>query len=146
MVRKFTSFLPKKHIPYFIAVLGFLGFLDSAYLSILHFRNEIPPCAIVSGCETVITSVFSVIFGIPIALLGAIFYLAVTALSISYITSLTYAKAKLLLVFSYFGLFVSLFLFLVQAFILNQFCFYCILSEIFALFIYLFSLLLIRRV
>lgn len=144
MAGKIKSILPIKHIPYFIAVLSFFGFLDSAYLTILHYRNEIPPCTIVSGCEAVTTSVFSTFLGIPIALLGAIFYLVIFAIAISLISKPNHFKARTILTLSYLGLFASLFLFLVQAFVLNQFCFYCILSEIFALFIYLFSLLLVK--
>src|ERR1035437_8681485 len=57
-------------------ILAFFGFLDSAYLTISHYRNAIPPCTI-NGCEKVLTSSFSMIGPIPMALLGVIFYLSV---------------------------------------------------------------------
>ncbi|KKQ40921.1 MAG: Vitamin K epoxide reductase, partial [Candidatus Levybacteria bacterium GW2011_GWB1_37_8] len=60
----------------FLLLLSLAGFFDSAYLTILHYKNVIPPCAIAKGCETVLTSRFSVFFGIPIALIGSLFFLA----------------------------------------------------------------------
>src|SRR5690348_14780226 len=61
-------------------ILSFLGFLDAAYLTILHYKNVIPPCSIAHGCETVLTSQYATLGPIPIALLGVFFYLVVLGL------------------------------------------------------------------
>ena len=37
-------------------VLSFLGFLDSAYLTVAHYRGEAPPCSLLEGCERVTNS------------------------------------------------------------------------------------------
>src|SRR5689334_25277698 len=55
-------------------ILGFLGFLDASYLTIVHYKHIVPPCSIAHGCETVLNSQFSMIGPIPIALVGALFY------------------------------------------------------------------------
>src|SRR5579872_6247498 len=68
-----------RHLPYVIGILGFLGFLDATYLTILHYKNTIPPCTL-HGCEVVLSSVFATIGGVPIALIGAGYYLVVLGL------------------------------------------------------------------
>jgi len=59
------------------AVLAFFGFLDALYLTIAHYKNLVPPCSVHFGCEKVLTSSFSMLGPIPMALMGVIFYLAV---------------------------------------------------------------------
>lgn len=61
------------------AMLGvsFAGFLDASYLTVKHFTNTAIPCSLTHGCEIVTNSVYSDVFGIPVALLGALFYLTV---------------------------------------------------------------------
>jgi uncharacterized membrane protein len=59
-----------------LLVLAFLGFLDASYLTILHYKNTIPPCTL-HGCEVVLTSKFAVFLGLPLGLYGALYYLAV---------------------------------------------------------------------
>ncbi|MDO8658841.1 MAG: vitamin K epoxide reductase family protein [Candidatus Levybacteria bacterium] len=65
-----------------IAMFSFLGFLDAVYLTITHYQNVLPPCSLKLGCEKVLTSQFSTIIGIPISLLGSIYYLIVMGLAI----------------------------------------------------------------
>jgi uncharacterized membrane protein len=115
---------------YFSAALGFLGFLDSTYLTIVHFKNIIPPCDIHFGCETVLTSNYSMLGPLPLALFGAIFYLAVIVLSILAITNPRNLHVKALVFSIFVGFLISLYLFLVQLFIIHAFCQYCLLSEI----------------
>ncbi len=104
-------------------LLSIAGFFDSSYLTILHYKNAIPPCLIAKGCETVLTSQFSTIAGIPIALIGSLFFLTLIILLL--LGLLKYFKLLILA-----GVVVSVVLFCIQAFILHAFCQYCILSEI----------------
>ena len=117
--------------------LSIAGFFDAAYLTILHYQNAIPPCAIAKGCETVLTSQFSTILAIPISLIGSLYFLVLIFL----ILLITQKEPKKF--FAYFkllailGVIVSIVLIYIQAFILNAFCQYCLLSEaiIFAIFL-----------
>ena len=61
------------------ALLGVapLGFADAVYLTVEHYANRVPPCTILHGCEQVTTSAYSFFYGIPVALLGALYYLAI---------------------------------------------------------------------
>src|SRR5438034_4759110 len=70
-------------LPFFI--LSFLGFLDTVYLTITHYRNVIPPCSIAHGCEKVLTSQFSTFAGIPIQIPGIIFYVSLIVLLILFL-------------------------------------------------------------
>lgn len=125
---------------YFVApffILSFLGFLDTVYLTITHYRNVIPPCSIARGCEKVLTSQFSTVAGIPIQIPGIIFYVTLI------ISLLLFLQTKNKLFFSFLaavvtsGLLVSIVLFALQAFVIHAFCQYCLASEaiIFLLFL-----------
>ena len=108
-------------------IVAFLGFLDAAYLTILHYQETIPPCT-VGSCEAVLTSQFSTILGIPLALFGSGFYLSIIILCLLLLTSF-----KKVFLISYYTLAVwgfvfSLFLLGVQALVLNAFCQYCLIS------------------
>ena len=118
---------------FFLLVLSLAGFFDSVYLTILHYKHIIPPCTIALGCETVLTSRFSTILGIPIALVGALFFLVLIFLLL-----LGFFKYFKLLILS--GVGVSIVLFCIQAFVLHAFCQYCLLSEVIILTIFALSL------
>jgi len=125
-------------------ILAFFGFLDSAYLTISHYRNAIPPCTL-HGCEKVLTSVYSMIGPIPLALLGAVFYLAVMVVCLLILIE----GLKKLMWFFHFtilvGFLVSVVLFLIQALIIKSFCQYCLLSEVISTGLLALSLLKIRE-
>lgn len=112
----------KNKTTFFLLLLSLAGFFDSSYLTILHYKNVIPPCTIAKGCETVLTSQFSTLFGIPIALIGSFFFLTLIILLL--LCRLNYFKLLALL-----GILVSVILFSIQAFVLHAFCQYCLLSE-----------------
>ena len=138
------NFLKNKLIIY-STVLAFFGFLDSLYLTILHYKNIIPPCSVHLGCEKVLTSAFSMIGPIPMALFGAVFYLAVILICLLIVVE----DRKQFLRFFHFavlaGFLVSVVLFFIQLLILRSFCQYCLLSEIIATGLLFLSLLKIRE-
>ena len=124
-------------------ILSFLGFLIATYLTILHFKNIIPPCSIAHGCETVLTSQFATIIGIPIALIGSLYYIAlivVLALTLTFTQKKgLFKKATVLLTFS--ALIVSAILVGIQAFILHAFCQWCLTCEAINLLLFILALL-----
>lgn len=62
--------------------LALLGLLDAGYLTVIKFANATAICSGIGDCETVNNSRYSEIGGVPIALLGAIAYLAILLLLI----------------------------------------------------------------
>lgn len=123
-----ASFL--RFLPFGIGVLGFLGFLDATYLTIIHYKNLIPPCTVSAGCEAVLTSQYATIAGIPIALLGVLYYLAVMAILIIWIQTKHGKWLTILVTLTGAGLAVGLFLVYLQAFVIHAFCQYCLTSEL----------------
>jgi uncharacterized membrane protein len=57
--------------------LGVAGVGIAGYLTYVHYAGLHPICGISHGCETVQTSVYSSLFGIPVALLGLITYVLI---------------------------------------------------------------------
>lgn len=64
-----------------IPVLSFLGMLVAAYLTWIHWSGSKAFCAGVGDCETVNTSRYAEVAGIPVALLGFGMYLLLFGLS-----------------------------------------------------------------
>lgn len=111
------------------AIISFLGFLDSAYLTILHYKNAIPPCSVTNGCETVLTSKYAMVGPLPVSLLGAFFYLAVIILCILILTNYKKTILDTFYFLALSGFLVSVVLIYIQAEILHAFCQYCLISE-----------------
>lgn len=130
-----------KILIYATLLFGFLGFLDATYLSILHYKHAIPPCTVTNGCETVLTSSFSTIYGVPIALLGAGFYVAVIAVSILLITNPKDLFYKALYLLADVGMIVSIILIYIQFGVLKAWCQYCVFSEVLSLGIFISAIL-----
>ncbi|MEK7551749.1 MAG: vitamin K epoxide reductase family protein [Patescibacteria group bacterium] len=136
--------LTKNKLFIYSAILAFLGFLDAAYLTIVHYKQIIPPCT-VGSCETVLTSEYASFFGIPIALFGSLFYLSVIIISLLIVTNNKKEFVKLFYLLVSVGFGFSLFLMYVQGVILNSFCQYCLLSFTTSTGIFILALLQIRN-
>ena len=55
-----------------MSLLAAAGVLIASFLTWQHFSGEIPPCGPVLGCETVLTSPYATVAGVPVALAGAL--------------------------------------------------------------------------
>lgn len=127
-----------------IALLSFLGFLDAVYLTITHYQNILPPCSLKLGCEKVLTSQYSTIIGIPISLLGSIYYLTVGIIAIQLLQNKKRFLIQSLFLATISGFVISVTLFLIQAFVLHSFCQYCLLSELISTLLLTLSIFLLR--
>lgn len=123
-----------------VAVVSFIGFADAAYLTIQHYNQGILPCVIFKGCDQVLTSSYAKVLGIPISLIGAVYYLTIL---ISALLFLDTKNPKALLVLGYLpvaGLAVSLGLVYLQLFVIKAVCFYCMFSAISSTILFIFGL------
>ncbi len=118
--------MSQKLSPYLFLVLSLLGFLDAAYLTLEHYRGVVPPCSVVQGCEQVTTSGYSMIFGIPVALLGALYYLIILLFSIAYLDTQNDRWLRQAAFFTPLGFLASLWFIYLQAVIIRAWCLYCI--------------------
>lgn len=111
-------------------VVSFLGFIDATYLTAQHFLGTIPPCVITTGCQTVLTSKYSVIFGFPVALIGSIYYLSLFLLMIFYLDTKQEHIIRLAAYLTPLGFLASIYFVFLQFFVLKEICSYCMVSAL----------------
>lgn len=107
-------------------VVAAIGFADTAFLSVEHYRGAIVPCFIVTGCDIVTTSQYSLILGIPVAYLGLLYYTAMLILTVAYFDKKKSQWLRLAFLGTPFGLAFSLWFLYAQAFLLKAYCLYCL--------------------
>ncbi len=117
-----------KWLPILFIALSFLGFSDATYLTAKHYLGSPVTCIIFEGCEKVTTSPYSIVFGVPVALLGALYYAAILILAVAYWDSKRIGILKLLAVITPAGFLASLWFVYLQLFVIKAICFYCIVS------------------
>lgn len=109
------------------ALLSLIGLADSIYLTVEHLAGRAVRCTITSGCEQVLSSAYATVAGIPLAALGALAYFL--AFSLAILAAFGYKVAANLMVYLVGSmLIVSIYLFVLQAFVLHAFCQFCLLS------------------
>ena len=129
----------------FLLLFSFFGFLDTAYLAIVHYKNIIPPCSIAKGCEKVLTSSYSAVFGIPTALLGALYFAVLIILSVLLLQNYKKQVAKVLFGFVVAGFLFIMFLLYTQIFLIKAFCQYCLLADPIIILLLILSFLLTKK-
>ncbi len=118
----------KKYYFWILLFFIILGFSDSVFLTWEHYTLSSIGCPISPwiNCLAVTTSKYSEIFGIPLALLGSIYYL--------FMFLFLSRKQKMfnhfMLITSSFGVLFSLYLIYIQAFAIGLFCLYCLASAL----------------
>jgi uncharacterized membrane protein len=111
------------------SVLSLLGLADALYLTIEHLTGQTVRCTILSGCSEVLSSQYALVAGIPLAAVGAAAYFTVFSLAVLALFGYRIAGKTLTpLVIAMF--FVSVWLFYLQAFVIRQFCQYCLISAL----------------
>lgn len=119
-----------------------VGLLDATVLTQQHYSGKVLPCNITSGCETVLSSKYSVVAGVPLALLGMVFYFSVLAMAVYYLQTGHAMLKKLLLAAGTVGFLSSLGLVYIQGAVLHAWCQYCLLSALSSTVIFILSILL----
>lgn len=125
--------MPPKQIPNILLaaflLTAFIGFTDAAYLTAKHYAGVIPPCSLVNGCETVLTSPYATIaWNIPIALVGAVYYVTLFIGGMLYLDMKNARVLKAAAYFTTVGFLTSVILIILQIFIIKALCLYCIAS------------------
>ena len=109
------------------AILSLVGLADALYLTVEHLTGQSVQCTIISGCSEVLSSPYAVVAGVPLAAVGAAAYF--TVFSLATLSAFGYRRAATLLTLLVVAMFlVSLWLVYLQAFVIREFCQYCLLS------------------
>jgi len=127
-------------ISYILITLALVGMFDTAYLAAQHISGDHVACGIAEGCDSVLNSKYSEVFGIPLALIGFLYY--TTALIFIFIYTVTNSKKALsfLVKITGLGLVASIYFIYLQLVVLEAICTYCMLSAIITLLLFGLSL------
>lgn len=117
-----------------VCALAIVGMLDSAYLTYEHYARLIPPCSIhrisLIDCGGVLRSQYAVVFGVPVALFGLIFYLILLSTLLYERSSKNRFGARAVVLLSIAAVCASIYFLFIQFFILKAICLFCLLSAV----------------
>ncbi len=117
-------------LPLLLTAGSLAGFVISLYLTLVHYRGYVSPCYVVQGCETVQTSRFSTIGGVPVALFGTVFFTTMFYLAVGLLTRPGTRLTRVFKGLSFAGALSAIPLFLLQAIALRAYCSYCVATEV----------------
>lgn len=123
-----------------IVLLGFSGFFLALYLRWKKaHKSEVFVCPLRGNCTEVIHSPYACFFGVPVEVIGALYYLLI---AIGYALRVGFSNETLFLVIPLFAastiaLIFSSYLTFVQVVMIRKLCTWCLLSATFCLCIFL---------
>src|SRR5436853_3362660 len=103
--------------PMAVALLSLLGLLDAAYLALERVIGGPIACPVGGGCETVQSSAYALLFGIPVAFIGVVGYallLVVALLSLQTLDLIGISPHALLLALASIALLAGVYFMYVQ--------------------------------
>lgn len=126
-----------------VGVIAFalFGLSDSLYLA-QHEASAAPLICNVqnlSGCNTVVSSKYSQLFGVPVAEFGVLFYALVFALGVFELFFMNQLVRRTLQGFALVGILMSLYSTFTQIFLIKALCIYCLASAVTTVFIFIFA-------
>lgn len=113
-----------------VAALSLAGLAVATYLSVEHVTGGIPVCGVSTGCDTVTTSEFAILLGVPVAILGVIGYAALLLGTLAYLglDDPPNGLSNALMGIAFLGEGFTLYLVYTQAFRIHAYCEYCLTS------------------
>lgn len=121
-----------------LLILVLLGIVDTGYLTYKHYFEPIGIClnGAFGDCGAVLNSQYSIIFGIPLSILGVVHYLWIGALLwMAYVLGSTLYK-RLAFIQSAFGVVISIYLTYLQFVVIKSLCPYCLFSALLSIIMY----------
>ena len=129
-------------------VLSAVGVALAGYLTIVHFRESLLVCSGISDCETVQTSQYAEILGIPVALLGLICFVALFGLAIVRIFQPERADIITMIMFVMVVGSIGFYIYLtyLELFVIDAICQWCVASSLVMIGMLVTESILLRRV
>ena len=120
-----------------MVLLTLLGFIVAWYLTQCALSGAELACGItgLDGCNLVAQSPYSKLFGLPLALYGAVFYALFFVITSYAFIKVTKKAALVLLAFGITGALSSVYFLYLQFFIIKAFCIYCVASAVISFFL-----------
>lgn len=130
--------LHKKHKHDIVVILAVLGAGVSLYLAVSHYLGVAVPCTVTHGCETVLASKYSSLFGLPLSVWGVVFYAG--AIVAALLANHYVLWRKMLTMLLGLGALMSLIFLGLQFFVIRQICQYCLTTDVLAVVLLLLDL------
>ena len=108
-----------------LAVLDVIGLLIASYLSIVELQGGVPQCGPLHGCETVATSPYSRIGGVPVAVYGVGLSLILLTLAIAWWRTNLYVLLLAHYGLSLAGVLFEIYFLYLQVFVIGAVCVWC---------------------
>jgi uncharacterized membrane protein len=110
-------------------LVALIGLADASYLGITESMGVAPVCNLIHGCAIVAASPYSRMFGIPLGIWGALFYTMIAGFVLWGLAVRAAPVRRYLLPLTGFGFALSCYFLYLQAFVIQAFCEYCLLSS-----------------
>lgn len=140
-----SKHLSSKTILRIMAVALLVGVADTVYLVSDYYFGTGVKCYVVEGCELVLTSSYSKIYSIPVAVFGLAFYTGMFVLANLADIYRDRVYLKLLMTGGTAGFIISLVFLYLQVFIIGALCFYCLTSLIASTTVFILSVVLYKK-
>lgn len=124
--------------PFWLIALALVGLGDALYLSYYQYLNLVPGCAILNGCEQVLSHPLSKFFNVPLGYLGVVYYGYL--LGLAFLLAFEPRSAALqwgMLAYAAIGLLCSIAFEFIQVSIIGAVCMYCAISAVITLFVFI---------
>jgi uncharacterized membrane protein len=113
-------------------MLAVAGVALAGYLTIVHFRESLLVCSGVSDCETVQTSKYAEVAGIPVALMGLVMFLVIFGLAIARVVQPDLAETATVAIFVLVAAGIGFYIYLtyLELFVIDAICQWCVASSL----------------
>src|SRR5690349_9788895 len=113
------------HPGWILVVLDVIGLAIAGYLSIVELGGGVPVCGPLHGCETVATSEYARIGGIPVAVFGVALSLILVTLAVAWIRTDNPLLLDVHCGLSLIGVIFEVYFLTLQLFVIRAVCIWC---------------------
>lgn len=124
--------MPPKWLILLWLAVSFLGFLNATYLTMSHYQGARLVCGSIGECNRVLSSPYATVGNVPIALIGAVYYLVLFLLNVAYLDTGRAFFLRIFVPLVVMGFSISLLLVFLQWVVIRSFCSYCLVSSAFS--------------
>lgn len=120
-------------------LLSLAGLVNALYLAWKHYAKKPLVCPIGDDCAEVVETRWAKIFGVRNDVLGTLFFagLLVVGIGLAVYPQFTNVIIQLLVIATGLGVLFSIFLMYVQKFIIKKYCFYCVVSALITILLFI---------
>ena len=140
---------PALAVPALLLVLAVAGLGISSYLTYAHWADASIACTGLESCDTVNSSEYAEMASIPVAFLGALFYLTLIVVALAWLWWRPQGLTWPVMAFwglSLGGVIYSAYLTYLELFVINAICIWCVASAVVLVALFGLSTIEVRRV